>query len=261
MAGRNFTYIDFTKDWVSNPLNVADNTAATAINDQVDYFWTRTGAYLEMAQNLASTAGVAIVSYIPSTTGLLIASDGAAEGVEFTEGITSGRMYHSFVVGTSPAFFAQATFKTTTLANSLAYMVGFRKLGAYELAFSDAASLLTAYDEAAMLGCTIADGTVKSHFSKAGADTATSATHAVIATATWVCFRVDVSSAGVVSYKVGSSLASQAAAEAALAADTALAVPSQSLTAATEVVPIIAHIGTVSGVGDLRLLKYVCGLA
>jgi hypothetical protein len=259
---RKHTYVDFTKEPNVPLFAKTTGAVATAVNDQEDYFRTSNGSYFELCQNLASTAMAA--GFQAGTTGWLVASDGAAEGLEITQGILSGNDM-SFVVGTD-AFFVQATFKTTTIANSLLYGVGFRKQGAYEAAFSDAASHLTAYDDKAWVGTTVADGTMTSHFSKATTDTSTAATHAVVAATTWCCLRVDVAASGAVTFKIGTSLVSQAAAEAALAVDTALkavtdVVATGTMTSGVTVIPYISHVGTVAGTGDLRVLKYICGLA
>jgi hypothetical protein len=254
MAKNKNVYVDCTRER-PGPLFSKAGAIATAVNDQEVYCLASGTKYFEACQNLASTALVA-TPFAPAATGWLIPSDGAAEGLEITRGIVTGHA-QSFVTGTDPAFFVRATFKTTTLANSLLYMVGFRVLAAYEAAFSDAVSVLTAYEEKAVIGAIDAAGALHAYTSKAGTDVDTDLAGVDVATLTWICLEVKVSSAGAVTYRIGRSLVSQALAESSLAAD-ANAV-AFTFTAATEVVPVVMHVGTVAGVGDLRMLKFECG--
>lgn len=253
MARNKNTYVDFTRE-PAVPLFSKAGAIATAVNDQEDYFRVgRQQAYFEVCQNLASTAIAA--GFAPTASGWLIPCDAAAEGSEYTQGILSGPAV-SFTTGTDPAFFIRATFKSTTIANTTCCFIGFRKLGAYEAAFSNLATTITAYDEAVMLGVEDTSGTLSANTSLATVDARVAATHAVIAASTWYQLEIKVSAAGVATYRIGSSLVSQAAAEAALAADATLV--AKTLTSAIEFVPFIAHAG-VTGVSDLRILKYECG--
>lgn len=245
------SYVNFTQE-PAVPLFSKAGAIATAVNDQEDYFRVN-NTYFEVCQNLASTAVAA--GFAPTASGWLMPCDAAAEGLEYTQGILSGPAI-SFTTGTDPAFFIRCTFKSTTIANTTAMMIGFRKLGAYEAAFSNLATLITAYDEAVLLGTEDTSGTMSANTSLATVDARVAATHAVIANATWYQLEVKVSAAGVATYRIGSSLVSQAAAEAALAADTLLV--AKTLTSGIEFVPCILHAG-VTGVSDLRILKYECG--
>lgn len=254
MARNKNTYVDFTRE-PAVPLFSKAGAIATAVNDQEDYF--RVGpkqAYFEVCQNLASTALAA--GFSPTAAGWLMPCDGAAEGLEYTQGILSGPAV-SFTTGTDPAFFIRATFKSTTIANTVCHYIGFRKLGAYDAAFATNANAITAYDEAVLLGVEDINGTLSANTSLATVDARVAAAHGVIAASTWYQLEVKVSATGVATYRIGTSLVSQAAAEAALAADASLV--AKTLTSGIEFIPCIFQSGNASGVSDLRILKYECG--
>jgi hypothetical protein len=255
MAISNNVYIDFTKE-PNVPLFAKTTGAlASAVNDQEDYFLVGGKHYFEVCQNLASTALAA--GFQAGATGWLVPTDGAAEGLEITRGILTGSA-SKFVVGTSPAFYVRCTYKTATIANNLLFAVGFRKLGAYDAAFATAANAYTDYDDQAFIGTIDASGTCYTFTSKATTDAQTALAHAVVAASTWCQLEVKVSATGAVTYRIGTSLVSQVAAEAALAADASAV--AFTMTSAIEVVPCIKAIGTVGGAGDHRLLKFECGL-
>jgi hypothetical protein len=251
MAKKKSFYVDFKKEPAVPLFAKTTNAIATGADTQEDYFAIR-GIPFEHIQNGANS----VIQYGVSASGWVPPMDAATDGLEITNGIVSG-IAPSFTIGTDAAFFIRVGFKVTTIARSTVFAVGFRKLGAYS-ATNSQATARSAYTDQAWIGWTAATGVLETNTSVGGSDVTTALAHAAIADATWGVFEVKVSAAGAVTYRLGTSLVSEAAALAALAAD-ANAV-AESMTNGLEFVPTIIMEGAAAGAGTLALLTYEVGL-
>lgn len=212
MATRKYCFVDFTKTAPVPLFAQTTNAIATAADDQIDHF-TVNNQYFEHIQIGANAA----IQYITAAAGWTIPVDGAnGDALEITNGVLATRDL-SFTVGTDPAFFMAAGFLVDTIAAQDGYGCGFRKQGAY-IDFTDPAGVATAYDDKAWIGAYDNAGDWRTVTSIATADTNTNITTAACANATYVYLKVLVSSAGAVTYLIGQSLTSFAAAKAAAAA-------------------------------------------
>lgn len=208
-------YIDF----VNEPYVACFNKTgpvATAADNQEDFFvLPRSGEYFEYIQTGASTA----IYFLKQTDGSLRLpldnTDGDA--LEITQGILSGSA-KSFTVGTDQPFFIRACFKVTTVADIDVLQVGFRKLAAY--ADITTPATLNAYTDAAWAGINTNAGALSTNTElNNGGLTATALAKTALGDAEYVALEVNVSAAGAVTYKVGTSATSAALAIADLAAD------------------------------------------
>jgi hypothetical protein len=251
-------YVDFSQEMPMQLHNTATGITALAATTTVNAFKTRAGHYFEM-YNDGQNDQLVLTGGAIGSTGWVPPLDNAADGLEITRGINTYNALSTFTTGTDPAFFIRVGGKVGTIARTTVLTVGFRVQEAYvAIKGADATAALTAHPEKAMVGTVAVAGTMATQTSKANSDTQTSLAHAAIADSTWFSYEVNVSSAGAVTYRIGTSLTSLAAAEAALAAD-ANAV-AFTFTAGTIVGPSIMMVGTAAtGINDTGILKFECG--
>ena len=142
-------------------------------------------------------AGQTIIAPRLADDGLLISLDlTTSEGAEYYFGHTSVSK-HSFTIGTSPAFFVEATFKVADCGVSDPLWLGFRKRSAPDADFTN-------YTDAAVIGLratTNADTVIIGDNLNAGGWTYTNTTDAWADGETHT-IRVDVSASGVVTYLI-----------------------------------------------------------
>lgn len=132
-----------------------------------------------------------------STTGLDIGSMDATDndGAEYCPGVSS-KHDQRYVVGTDPAFYFEAKFSIADVSGTDDCAVGFRKVEAYQAAIDD-------YDEMACLN--VISGDIKIETILNGGATTTTDTTDNWADAETKTLRVEVSAAGVVTYKIDGS--------------------------------------------------------
>ena len=258
MAIRKNVYVDFSTESPLNLFNTATGITALAATTTVNAFRTSQGEYFEM-YNDAQNDQLVLTGGAIGTTGWVPPLDNAADGLEITRGINAANAKSKFTVGTDAAFFLRVGGKAGTIAPTTAFLVGFRKLGAYAaVKGATSATAITAFTDAAYIGVVDVAGLLKTQTSNDNADVATSLAHAAIADATWFSYEVNVSAAGAVTYRLGTSLVSFAAAEAALAADASAV--AFSFDDAEVLVPSIIIAGTAAtAINDIGILKYECG--
>jgi hypothetical protein len=134
-----------------------------------------------------------IVAPVPDALGLNVGLDQTEnDGAEFTMGIDAGAK-HAFTVGTTPAFYAKASFKIPNVSGTDDFAFGFRKAEVYQANLDD-------YDEAACLN--VISGDIKIETILNGGGTTTTDT-----TDNWAdneshSLEVYVSLAGAVTYKI-----------------------------------------------------------
>lgn len=251
-------YVDFLKEPPLSLWNTATGTTALAATTTVNAFYSGQGHYFEI-WNDAQNDQLVLTGGAIGATGWVPPVDNAADAIEITRGINSTNGKSIFTVGTDNAFFIQVGGKIGTIARNTVFTVGFRKLEAYAtLKGADATAALTCHPDKAMIGNVAVGGTLATQTSLANADVQTSLAHAALVDATFFSFRVNVSAAGVVTYKLGTSLTDLATAEANLAAD-ANAV-AFTFANATVLVPSIMIAGTAAtGINDTGILKYQVG--
>jgi hypothetical protein len=250
VAKRKYCYVDFTQAPGSPLFAQTTNAIATAADNQVDYCYVN-GQYFEHIQTGANTA----LQYVTSADGWLIPLDGTdGDGVEITNGILASRDL-SFTVGTDPAFFWACGFYVGTIAAQDVYGGGFRKQGSY-VDITTPSLMNTVYDDKAAIYVMDAAGDWRTTTSTGGTDTQTNITTTACADATYVYLKVLVSAAGAVTYLIGQSLTSFAAAKAAAAAPAGAV--AATLTAALVMTPYFAHVSTGTA-GDIKLIEWEVG--
>lgn len=256
MARNKNVYVDFTQEEALALYNTATGITALAADTTANAFRTSSGQYFEQwadGQNdqLVLTGGA------NDGTGWVMAHDNAADALEITPGITSGRAV-SFTTGTDAAFFLQCVFMVGTVARNTMLTCGFRKLGAYvTIKAANAATALAAHTDKAGIGVVAVAGTLATQTSLNNTDAQTTLAKAAVTDNQYLALKVLVSSAGVVTYQVGvSSTAALAVAD--LAAD-ANAV-AFTFDTAEVLIPYIQKIGTaLTGIGDSKLISFQCG--
>lgn len=198
------------------------------------------GAYFEQHNTVATS----IIAPTLSTTlgkGLNIGSlTGAnAKIVEITEG-NSVNSKNAFVIGTSPAFYVQATFSITTLNTVQNVALGFRKVQNYQ------ETSLATYTDYALIGVlsTAGEFEIQTQITTGG-ETDTDTTQAAVA-ATNFTVKVLVSSGGVVTYTINGSAPTVTAA--------------YTFTSALTVIPMIYCAAAAGAHGEVDLIAYQCGL-
>ena len=265
------TAIDFSRAHEVAIFAKTTGAIKTAANAQQDFMYAGNPGpsyYLELAQGVGSTGAdtlLASAGFTASAQGWLVPLDNTAtDSVEITEGIVAGSA-HSFVSGTNAAV-CKAVVSVGTLANITHLGFGLRKLAAYETA-NTAAEWKAAYDEKAMIGIVGIAGAPFTEHSKAGSDTETALVHAALTAGDLLAFEVDMTAAGVVTYKLGHATpttTTYAATQVALAAALAnLAADASAVaytpTAATVLVPSFIVAASGSGATDVRLVYLYCG--
>lgn len=243
----------------------------TAANAQQDFFRVgRLGHYFELAQGVGATGANTLLAangLTPGSNGWLLTLDNTAtDSLEITRGIVLGSA-QSYTVGTSAAFRMRCAFLVGTRANITHLGIGFRKLGAYVTA-NTAVEWATAYDDKAMIGLVDNAGALGTKTSLATVDVETALAAAALADGDVIALEVNVTLAGVTTYRLAratpaGSTAAQlqtavAAAYAALAADASAV--AFTFAAATVVVPSIIIAASGAAAPDVRIVNYFCGL-
>ena len=250
VAARKYCFVDFTQEG-GRPLHaLTTNAVATAADNQVDYQYINNQRFehIQTGQNDA-------LQYITAATGWTIPVDGTdGDGVEITNGILAGRDL-SFTVGTDPAFFVAFGYYVGTIAAQDVYGGGFRKQGAY-VDITTPSLMNTVYDDKAALYVMDAAGDWRTTTSIGGSDTQTDITTTACANATWVYQKVLISAAGAVTYLIGQSTVSFAAAKAAAAAPAGAV--AATMTAAIIMTPYFVTVST-GTLGDVKLLEWEAG--
>jgi hypothetical protein len=251
MAVRKRVYIDFRQEPGAVLCALTTNAIATAADNQVDHCRTKKGYYLEHIQTGANTA----LQYITALAGWTIPCDGTdGDGVEITNGILAGRDL-SFTVGTDPAFYVAFGYLVDTIAAQDVYGGGFRKQGAY-VDITTPSLMNTVYDDKAALYVMDAAGDWRTTTSIGGTDTQTDITSTACANATYVYQKVKISAAGAVTFELGQSTTSYAAAKAAAAAPAGAV--AATLTSGIILTPYFALVST-GTLADVDLIEWDAG--
>lgn len=252
MAERKRAYIDFTREKGCPLFALTTNAVATAADNQVDYCYSKQGTYLEHIQTGQNDA----LQYVASAAGWAIPCDDTdGDGVEITNGILASRDL-SFTVATDPAFYAAFTYKVGALDDHDVIGGGFRKQGAY-VDITTPSLMNTVYDDKAALYVRSNAGDWVTSTSIAGADTLTDVTTTALAADTWVYTKFLVSAAGAVTYLIGQSLVSAAAAKAAAAAPAGAV--AMTVTSGIILIPYFVIVSTGAGTGDVTLVEWDVG--
>lgn len=258
MAVRKNMYVDFSTEPPVGLFNTATGITALAATTTVNGFRTSRGHFFEL-YNDGQNDQLVLTGGAVGATGWVPPLDNAADAIEITTGNSATYGRPVFTTGTDAAFFIRVGGKYGTIARSTALLVGFRKQGSYTaIKGANSAAAITAFTDGVWIGSTDVSGTVKATTSIANTDVTTSLAHAAIADSTYFSYEVNVSAAGAVTYRLGTSLTSLAAAEAALAADASAV--AATLTTATAFIPSIMMLGTAAtGINDTGILKFECG--
>jgi hypothetical protein len=197
------------------------------------------GAYFEqyntvatqvIAPTLSATAGNGL--NLDTMTGANSAS------IEITEG-NSVNSKNAFVIGTSPAFYVQASFNIATLANVADVYVGFRKVQAYQ------ATIPAGYTDYAVYGVHGAIGLIESQTQiGSGGNVITSSSVEVTAGVVFTV-RINVSATGVVTYQINGGVSAPSI---------------YTFTSALTVIPYIIYTTAAGGHSEVDLVAYQCGL-
>lgn len=145
-------------------------------------------------------ASTAIVPTWDAANGLNLALDAAAEGAEYTFGISS-RSKRAYTVGSDKRFFVEATLAADTVADLAELALGFRKAEAYQ-------ALLDNYDELACLNIQAGDINIETILN--GAATSTTDTTLDAVDTELVTLRVEVLSNGQCQFFVNGQLSTVA---------------------------------------------------
>jgi hypothetical protein len=198
------------------------------------------GAYFEEYNNVA-TSIIAPTLSATAGNGLNIGAlaNANSKAIEVTEG-NSVNTKNSFVTGTSPAFYVQASFVLPVLNTVQNILLGFRIVQTYQ------ATSLPTYTDYAGIGILSTLGEFNIQTQKtSGGEVDTDTTQAATA-ATLFTLKVLVSSAGVVTYQINGLAPTVTAA--------------YTFTASTRVIPFIYLIQAAGAHGELDLVSYQCGL-
>lgn len=244
-------YFDFTKE-NRVPINSAAGAVAAASNTQVDHCWVGGTRQLEWYQSGASGFATPTIA----ATGWCMPCAKVAGGIQITQGVLHSQA-NAFTVGTDPAFYTKLRMTVGTIAEHVGYAVGFRTIGTAGaavtyVAATNEATLLAAYDDKALVGIFANAGATKSVTSIGGSDVTTAATLAAVAATNEYTAQVNVSAAGVVTFKVASAVAGT---EPTLAADVALSVPAFTFASGTIVVPTIAIVNANNAAANDDIIK------
>lgn len=250
---KKYTYVDF-RDEPGVPIFAkATNAIATAADNQEDYFRVN-GHYFEWIQTGASTA---LMPTVAATGWTLPIDNTDGEGLEITQGMLANQAPMRFTTGTD-AFFIEFVLYVGTVTTQDVIGGGFRELGAYT-DITTPALMNSVYDSKLAVYTNDNAGTLQCTSSVNNVDTQTALAHAAIAPATWMAVRVAVTAARAGTIQIGTSLASAAAAKAALAADANQA--AVTVENAQTWVPYLVVVNTGAiGVSDVQLVTYECGL-
>jgi len=197
ITGRNInvTNLNIPAFYASPIVQSAVNTGAapSGVAGDINLIHLQDGSIMEEFVIVAQ----AILAPRMTATGLEIGGDQIlANGYEYNWGVDANRRF-SFVSQTSAAFFMEATFIVDTVANVEHFFVGFRKNAANNGTYTN-------YTDAALIGlhpATAATVAIVGQVLNGGAWAYTNSTDAWANGAT-IKVRVNVSSAGVVSYLI-----------------------------------------------------------
>lgn len=244
MATQKYMYLDFTK--VGPPVrcgnviaaDTAGDTATGATGDENILAWPGRGQMITHALGTQT-----LVAPKATATGLNITQDLTEnDGVEWAGSVLSGSGPLQFTVGTDSAFFVEARFTVADVSGSDEMALGFRKVEPFQ-------ATLDGYDEMACLNKIAGDINVETIINAASnvtTDTtdnwADGATHTM---------RVNVSSAGVVTFQHDVASANV------LAAPTATA--TYTFDDAEVVTPFIYLLNDATTPGVITLIRFECG--
>jgi hypothetical protein len=214
--------------------------AAVTINTYNIWSVPQWGATFEQYNTTVSTA---IAPSVSATLGRGLNIDtiggGNAKSIEITEGNTVNAK-NAFVIGTSPAFYVQATFNIATLADVADVYLGFRKVQTYQ------ATIPAGYTDYATIGVHGAAGEIELQTQiGSGGNTITDTTNAITA-ATNFTVRVNVSATGVVTYLLNGVAPTTVAA--------------YTFTSALTVVPYLIYTSAAGAHAEVDFVSYQCGL-
>ena len=227
-------------DAVPSMSALTGGVAAVTINTTNVWSVPQWGASFEQYNTTVATA-IAPTMSTTAGNGLNIDSIGAAVSkiIEITEG-NSVNCKNAFVIGTSPAFYVQASFNIATLADVTDFYIGFRKQQAYQ------ATIPAGYTDYATIGVHSTAGEVQLQTQVgSGGNTVTDTTQAVVAATTFTV-RVNVSAGGVVTYQLNGA--------------TPTTVAAYTFTSALTVIPFIIYSTPAGGHAEADLVNYRCGL-
>lgn len=227
-------------DAVPSMSALTGGVAAVTINTTNVWSVPQWGASFEQYN---TTVASAIAPTMSSTAGQGLNIDtiggAASKIIEITEG-NSVNCKNAFVIGTSAAFYVQATFNIATLADVTDFYVGFRKQQAYQ------ATIPAGYTDYATIGVHSTAGEIQLQTQVgSGGNTVTDTTQAITA-ATNFTVRVNVSAAGVVTYQLNGSAPTTVAA--------------YTFTSALTVIPFIIYSTPAGGHAEADFVNYRCGL-
>lgn len=189
-----------------------------------------------------TTVASAIAPTVSATAGQGINIDsigaGNAKSIEITEGNTVN-CKNAFVVGTSAAFFVQASFNIAVLADVADVYVGFRKVQTYQ------ATIPAGYTDYATLGVHSTLGLVESQTQVGSGGNVLTTSGVTITAATNFSVRVNVSATGVVTYAINGSPATTTG---------------YTFTNALTVVPYLLYTSAAGAHAEVDLVAYQCGL-
>ena len=228
------------------PIASANTGGAAVVTINHTNLWAfpQWGAYFEAYNTVALQVIVPALS-TTALKGLNLdsATDANSAAIEITEGISLSAK-NLFTIGTSPAFYVQATFSVATLADVTDLIVGFRAVSAYQATVFGASG----YTDYAFLGIlgggTAGEFQIQTQVGSA-ANVVTDTTQKATA-ATNFTIRVNVSAAGVVTYLINGSAPTATAA--------------YTFTSALQVIPCIYYQAASGGHAEADLVSYQCGL-
>ena len=190
------TGVDVT--WNSSPILMLSGNApalASGATGVVNLMSMQEGVIMEQ---FVLGAGQTIIAPVMDATGLLVSGDlTVAEGFEYNFGAALSSSRFAFTIGTSPAFFMEMKYTVADVTGASPYMIGFRKSEANN-------ATLTTYTDYAMIGldaiATPGFVVLKTELN-AGGTTNTDTTDGWVDGASHTV-RINVSSAGVVTYLI-----------------------------------------------------------
>lgn len=223
----------------NNPLVIKSTGAAASTSQGDTNIWSVGSGLLMECFNTISTTSANPVLSTTAAFGLNINNVVAkvSGGIELTEGALLNSK-SQFVAQTSAAFYVQASFNVNTTASCTEFFVGFRKAQAYN-------ATLTNYTDYATIGVhgTAAKLQIQSQIGSGG-NVVTDTTQTITAVTTFT-LRVNVSSAGVVTYLINGAAPSATAAY---------------TFSALNVVPFIWYQTPAGGNAEANFISYQCGL-
>jgi hypothetical protein len=198
MGQRKYTYVNFAEEPMVPAFAQTTNAIPTAVDNQVDWMLID-GQYFEWIQ----TAANADIFFTKSTNvGWIIPNDNTDnDGIEITQGILSaGNGPGEFTVGTDGPFRLKVNFKVPDVSDYDVAFIGFRKVEAYTAALAAHAELGTDYTDIG--GLNLNAGAIYSITRLNSGTAVLTDTTQTVADGVAVTFQIDVSAAGVCTFKV-----------------------------------------------------------